>query len=400
MSTTKKQNIAKKANRRRNRRRNANKPSNADIQSAYAGILARKGSAAPAMGGKRKRNRRGKRNGKNGGMRTRNLPVSNNQRRFIVPIDEQIQLVSGTVAFAQITFAANPGNATLFPFLSRVAQNYERYEFEDLCFEYRPSASVFATVGAQGFVGVSATDDALQAPPSSQQIAEVYLHSPIVETAKPTSLCLKKQFMESSTKQLHFVRPNGLIPGGGDPHLYDAAQFFFWTSGQANTNQIGEIRVTGKCLLCNPVLETSTNPAPQFQVGSFQQPNTTTNLATTVSTILPLATVGAIGLVIPNNAGTFTPPVGNYLITAMVNFLASGNVTQFNANIQKNAALIPAAGLGNDSTLPSAAYPAWSAPIPPVFVSCNGTDTITLNAQTVFSTGAVTAGGYVTFEVI
>jgi len=371
----------------RNRRR---------AQKGRAGKLAPRVNMAP--GPKRKRSRRN-RGGK--GMRTRNLPVANNQRRFTVPIDEQVQLVSGTVAFTQFTFAVNPGNATLFPFLSRVAGNYERYEFEDLCLEYKPSASVFATVGAQGFVGISATDDALQAPPSSQQIAEVFLHSSIVETAKATSLCLKKPFMESSTKQLHFVRPNGLIPGGGDPHLYDSAQFFFWTSGQANTNQIGEIRVTGRCLLTNPVLETSTNPAPQFQVSEFSEPSNTNAFVTTNDVVLALATVVTNSLNVVNTTGTMVPPVGNYMVSGQVNFVMTGNVTVFSASIEKNGVVVPSATSGLAlTTLPSGAYANWSQSIPPVFISCNGTDTIALHASATFSTGAATCGGFLSIEVV
>jgi len=366
-------------------------------QKGRAGKLAPRVNMAP--GPKRNRSRRN-RGGK--GMRTRNLPVSNNQRRFTVPIDEQVQLVNGTVAFTQFTFAANPGNATLFPFLSRVAGNYERYEFEDLCLEYKPSASVFATVGAQGFVGISATDDALQAPPSSQQIAEVFLHSPVVETAKATSLCLKKPFMESSTKQLHFVRPNGLIPGGADPHLYDSAQFFFWTSGQANTNQIGEIRVTGRCLLTNPVLETSTTPPPQFQISQF-----VANAAEAVTTATPytikFADVTAADgfknpLAIVNTSGSFVPPVGTYEVIVLVVSSNSGNGTGFQTQIQKNGVeVVPNAR--SWFVLPSGAYGSWTTNVQ-ALVSCNGTDVITVVQLNTFSTGNSTVGGSVLFEVV
>jgi len=149
----------------------------------------------PAGRAKRKRSNKGKRG--RGNMAT----TGGNMRSFIVPIDEQIVVVNGSTGFGISTFALNPGNPSCFPFLSRTAQNYERYEFQSLRFEYKPSASVFAVVGAQGFVGVTGTMDALQATPSSQQQAEVMHHSPIVETARPTGLTFPKTFFGNKVNE-------------------------------------------------------------------------------------------------------------------------------------------------------------------------------------------------------
>jgi len=347
-------------------------------------------------GPRRSRGKRGKRIARNNQVTT-----AGNMRSFIIPIDEQIQVVAGTTGFGISTFAINPGNPACFPFASRTAQNYERYEFLSLRFEYKPSASVFATVGAQGFVGVTGTMDALQATPSSQQQAEIMHHSPIVETARPTGLTLPKSFLETkSARECFFVRPNGSIPGGADPHLYDCGQVFFWTNGQANTNQIGEFRVIGSCKLINPVLETSSNPAPQYQVASFSQANTVTNLTSGNSFTLPLATAGAAGVTIPNTSGSFVPPVGSYMVSAVVNVATTGNSTAYIANLEKNAGGALPGSISVANTFPSGAYPLQTLVIPPTFVSCNGTDAITLVTNVTFSTGAATAGGYVTFETV
>jgi len=344
---------------------------------------------SPSGRAKRKRGNKGKRG------RNNQVTTAGNMRSFIIPIDEQISIISGTTGFGITTFAINPGNPISFPFASRTAQNYERYEFQSLRFEYKPSASVFATVGAQGFVGVTGTMDALQATPSSQAQAEIMYHSPIVETARPTGLTLPKEFLlTKSLRERFFVRPNGSIPGGADPHLYDCGQVFIWTNGQANTNQIGEFRVTGSLKLINPVLETSTNPAPQFQASQFTQAATVTALVSTQSVNLPLATVTANGLSIVNTAGSFVLPVGSYNVSGEVDFVASGNSTVFTANLQKNGA----SNLElNSYSLPSGAYPLWTVPISPNFVTSNGTDIFVLQAQSTFSSGATTAGGFLNF---
>jgi len=373
------------APKRARRARNKTRPARNPVQRA--------GPPGP----RRSRGKRGKRVARNNQVTT-----AGNMRSFVIPIDEQIQVVNGTTGFGIATFAINPGNPACFPFASRTAQNYERYEFQSLRFEYKPSASVFATVGAQGFVGVTGTMDALQATPSSQAQAEVMHHSPIVETARPTGLTFPKAFLETkSARECFFVRPNGSIPGGADPHLYDCGQAFFWTNGQANTNQIGELRVIGSCKLINPVLETSTNPAPQFQQAVFSEPSNTNVFASTNDVVLALATVGANPLAIVNTAGQFVPPVGTYSVSGQVNFVMTGNVTVFSASIEKNGVVVPSATAGLAlTTLPSGAYANWSSSIPPVVVSCNGTDAITLHGSATFSTGAATCGGFLTFEAI
>lgn len=338
------------------------------------------------------------------GVRTRNLPVSNNMKRFTIPIDEQITLVSGNNgAFAAgvLTYALNPGNPLIFPFTSRTAQNYERYEFQDLMFSYRPSASVFATVGAQGFVGISASDDALQAPPSSQQIAEVFLHSPVVETAKPTNLRLRKVFMESSSKQMHFVRPNGLLPGGSDAHMYDCGQIFFWCDGQANTNQIGELRVTGRCLLSNPVLEVSTTPPTNNSISSFSS-TAVASSATTVAANVLAATVINNGLPVLNVAGIFTPPVGNYQVT--VNMVLEQTVTgaaiQFALQAQKNGAnLTNVPGMANG--VPGVATQISDAFVSlTTFVNANGADTFQFVYTPTYTAGAPVYNAIVTWQIV
>lgn len=338
------------------------------------------------------------------GVRTRNLPVSNNMKRFTIPIDEQITLVSGNNgAFAAgvITYALNPGNPLIFPFTSRTAQNYERYEFQDLMFSYRPSASVFATVGAQGFVGISASDDALQAPPSSQQIAEVFLHSPIVETAKPTNLRLRKVFMESSSKQMHFVRPNGLLPGGSDAHLYDCGQIFFWCDGQANTNQIGELRVTGRCVLSNPVLEISTTPPTNNSISSFSSTQVACP-ATTVAAVIAAASVINNGLPVLNVAGTFTPPVGNYQVTVDLTLQqsATGDALLVILQSQKNGV--------NSTNVPqmAAGNPGVAAQLSDVFVSlttfvtANGADTFLFYFVPTYTAGAPVYSAIITWQIV
>jgi len=266
---------------------------------------------SPARNGSgRKKGQRRQRGGK--------ITNAGNTREFRVPIDEDVGIISGTVSFGVEVLNLNPGSPTTFPFVSRIAQNYERYEFESLSFHYKPSVSVFAGAGQQGFVGIAATMDAAQAAPTAQNQADVLYHSPVVETAVPTTIHIPKSFLQSkSLREKFFVRQNGNIPGGNDPHTYDCGQLFVWTNGQANGNQVGLLRVTGSVKLSNPALD--------FGVTAGALPNYTVSLFSTINFVVPTsgisflvpftnAVFNNLGITVDATNTIFTLPPGNFNI--------------------------------------------------------------------------------------
>jgi hypothetical protein len=266
---------------------------------------------APARNGSgRKKGQRRQRGGK--------ITNAGNTREFRVPIDEDVGLVNGSTGFGVEVLNLNPGSPTTFPFVARIAQNYERYEFESLSFHYKPSVSVFAGAGQQGFVGIAATMDAAQAAPTAQNQADVLYHSPVVETALPTSISIPKSFLQSkSAREKFFVRQNGNIPGGNDPHTYDCGQLFVWTNGQINTNQVGLLRVTGSVKLSNPALDfgVTAGALPNYTVSLFSNSNFV--IATTgVSFLYPFVTsvFNNLGITLDATNTIFTLPPGNFNI--------------------------------------------------------------------------------------
>jgi len=289
----------------------------------------------PASKGSAGRSKR--RQGRRKGNRRANNQVTTfgNTRSFKIPIDEDVGNMFGTTAFAVVVqtvgaqpIALNPGNPQLFPFASRIAQNYERYEFTKLRFEYRPSASEFATVGSQGLVGISATMDAAQAPPSSQPQVDVLFHGPIVETAHATHLDIPKSFLQSKSKREKFmVRQNGFIPGGASVHDYDCGLVFPWTSGQVNTAQIGTLRVIGEVLLSNPLLDTSSFPPVNNSVAVFQGQNIPAGTSGVVTFLtLPVVTQNPFGITQPLPY-SYLLPAGNYNIDFWSDVDLSGSPT-------------------------------------------------------------------------
>jgi len=371
--TTKKQ---RNPRRRQGRaRKGPSRKENQEVQAIYNQIVAKK-----STGGKKRAPRnRGRGRGKMAGMNpTFGNGGTNLGRRVSFPINEVfVQNFQGTTAFTQSTFAINPGNPALFPYLSSLAQKFERYEFSDLCFHYKPSAGILAAEGAQGFVDISATNDAKQSPPSNQQQAEIFQHfpnGPILPYKESGKLHLSRMFLESSTKQKHFVRPNGLIPGGADPHLYDCGQIFAWTNNFAANGNAGELRVTGTCVLINPVLEASTTPPVNFNATDLFTAGATAMPATTVPVTVPFAGVTVNSCAVVNAAGVLTPPLGNYMVDWELDFTGVGTaMTNSSVQLQKNGvvygnldAVAFLAAAGNTANSQSQSY----------YVACNGTDTL------------------------
>jgi len=291
---------------RKPRRRNRNRRPKGQAKSSgnnFPNVI------VPGNAGKR----RGRRQRQSSGLKTTTLSGVN--KPFIVPINELVGIEAGSVNFTTGILPLNPGHPLTFPFLSKVAILYERYEFMELAFHFIPSVSSFATQGQQGFVGISVTPDAQQAPPTSQSQAEIMTHSPIVETANKTNLQIPKSLLEPVNRDKRLVR-GLLMPGGGDPQTYDSGQVFNWTAGQVNGNQIGEIRVTGRVMLVNPILEPSAAFKPNFKVAVFQTVNAPVAL-TGVGFQVSWAAVPVVngaGVVLSPSLTTFTLPKGNYLV--------------------------------------------------------------------------------------
>jgi hypothetical protein len=331
-----------------------------------------------------------------------------NTREFRIPIDEDIGTLNGSTGFLTGTYALNPGNPALFPFASRIAQNYERYEFESLIFQYKPSVSGFSTQGQQGFVGICATMDIAQAQPNSQQQADIMYHSPVVETSFPTNLKLPKSFLQcKSVREKFFVRQNGNIPGGNDPHTYDCGQVFIWTNGQANTNQVGLFRVTGSVKLSNPALDfgVTASALPNYTVSLFSVINAPA-AATGIPWFVPFTTINFNNLNITQDgtSSVFTLPPGNFNVDVSLDtdLSAAGNAAglycQYQLYVNGLVTSPPVSctcpiSATNTLTLHAPGSINW-------FVRSNGATTVQLRTVTTYGAGAADVDAMIRFTAM
>jgi len=270
---------------------------------------------------------------------------------------------------------------------------YEKYEFKSLDFIYKPEVTQFASLGTTGKVILSFDYDASDPAPSNKQNAEDTDPSADGMPYEEICLTLKPREMHKNS-DAKFVRPGGL-PGGSDIKTYDCGNFFVSISGiEANSGTLGELWVRYNCVLSVPVLE-STNVAPTNYFVSSQQDtaaaitdNTNYQPLFTAAASNTVVNVNGIGLV--NTSGSLVPPPGNYILdvdTTITN--ASGNLNTAILNVEKN---------GNVQDGPSEFNSGSSAFTislhKSIYISCNGTDAITVVINATFSSTSTATTSY------
>jgi len=306
------------------------------------------------------------------------------RRRMIIEEDEYIAEV--TVAnqpnFNNVQYSINPGNATTFPWLSTLAQRFEKYRFQYLQFYYKREVSEFATNGQVGKVMMSFDSDASDPGPSGKQQLEDT--EPHVD-AMP---CENMSF-DIPTRELarmtdaFFVRPGGL-PGGSDIKTYDVGNLNVATIGIQNNVSVGELHVRYRVELLIPVLESAQAPNNN-SVSVYQSTTSEAAGATTVATNLLLASVTTNGLGVVNTSGSFALPVGNYLIDCGVvthNTGANDSIVLINPTFNGTSLVTGTYPPQNDTYVVGQAT--WSG-----YVSCSS---LTANALTLPVTVTYTAG--------
>jgi len=402
MSTTKKQNAGRKAARRRNRRRNV--PS---TQAIYAQILANK-AQAPAAKKRRNRKRRG---GGAGGTNftNNNTPKmkmmsnfgSRGIRKVLPEFCEQISQPLSSQAWALFkSYSINPGQSSLFPVGSVECQQWQKYRFRYFKVIYEPIVVQYNTNNdAAGEIIIGFDPDASDQPPSS--FSQAINMKPVARGRPCDKIVLDiPPSLLHGMMDAHFVR-HGNLPGGSDIKTYDVGlvNISVVGSGTTGTTTLGNIFFCYALDLITQQIALTGAPANN-QVSGFSQASTVTALASGNSSTLPLASVLTNGLNVVNAAGQLTPPVGNYLVSGEVVVATTGNSTAYIANIEKNSGGPLPGSVSVQNTFPSGAYPLQTLSIPPVYVSCNGTDTLELVTNVTFSTGAATAGGYLTLLAV
>lgn len=226
--------------------------------------------------------------------------------------------VSSSSAFASNSYNINPGNSTLFPWLSRIAINYQEFKFHGLILEYQSTSAdaLNSTNTALGTVNIATNYDAVApAFTSVEQMAayEYYTFS------KPSGNHIHPIECAPSQNVLTrlYVRDPADVITSSDIRFHDLGKVTIATQGSQAVAEVGKLWVSYSICLYKPQLtsvssttiesghlysttkylnDTST---PTF-VGPFVLPNSGVNYAQDVGDTISIIPTGS-GLAFSNN---------------------------------------------------------------------------------------------------
>jgi len=136
----------------------------------------------------------------------------------------------------------NPGNAELFPWLSKIAYNWESFNFRSLRFHYRTRSSTQKDGVVQLFADYDIADYTEDINPDYLDEGAASSFQGFVETPpflSCTFTCDKKALQQG--KGMKYIVPPGGVPMSADPSNYYVGAFFAATSG--NITSLGSVWV-------------------------------------------------------------------------------------------------------------------------------------------------------------
>jgi len=284
----------------------------------------------------------------------------------------------------------NPGQASTFPWLSTIAKQYEKYCFKSLQFVYKPEVTQFnPTSSAVGKVMLSCDYDAADSPPASkQQVEDTDPHADCMPYEKMTLTLDPRECHKNSDAK--FVRPAGL-PGGNDIKTYDCGNLYVSNQGQTgNGVNLGELHVVYTVELSVPILESQTKAPNNLQVTSFQDTAASLTTSTPYQPLLAAAASATVvnvnGIGVVNTVGSIVPPPGNYFYSATAQFAGAGAFAlsfaglslSKNLNVQVSNEFQGSGTIDSSIAIPISGY-----------ITCNGTDAITLSVEATFGSGTM-----------
>jgi hypothetical protein len=217
--------------------------------------------------------------------------------------EEYIGTITGSTPVAISSYAINPGNPLLFPWLSLTASQFEKYNFKTLQIVYRTRS---ATSNA-GAICYAVDYDASDPAPTSMVQARNY-RSAISDA--PWKNFVFEALREDLTTTYRYVRNSGALPANTDLKLYDTGNLAILTEGNA-AGIAGELSVVYRVCLHTPQMQANPGLYGSATGGSAL---TASNLLGTsptfdVDNTLPISSVvGSTQLL-------QIPVVGTYLVT-------------------------------------------------------------------------------------
>lgn len=286
-------------------------------------------------------------------------PPSFGSNRTIVRHREFIGNIQGSTGFEINTWNVNPGDESTFPWLSTLAQNYEKYRPIGIVFEFKStSATALASTNtALGTVMMAPRYNAIATSVPQSKMEMLQIENCVSVCPAESAMCGVECARNYNPLGVLYNR-NGSTNVGSNEQMFDFCDFYLATDGMQAQAVIGELWVSYEIELLTPILNGG-------QVGNninyFAAVSTTgitssnymgSNLAPSVnSTFLPTWDTGVFQLFFPKNiidgqylismtwvgaSTTFTRPTPNASYATIQNFWINASGVQ-NSNYAENA---------------------------------------------------------------
>lgn len=227
---------------------------------------------------------------------------------------EYLADITGAASFTNQQFPINPGMNVTFPWLASVAQNFEKYLFRSLQFEYEPRSS---TANAGSIMAAIDYDAADAAPVDKTQFMAQH---GAVSSATWEECCFVADRMSLSSQGQggsRYIR-EGTLASNLDIKTYDTGVFNIASQGGPGSD-VGELYVSYDVELMTPSLEVASNPlSAKVTAGGSVSKTAFFGSAPVVAGLLPLS-VSATTL-------TFNS-VGQYLVESSFQGTGLNDVT-------------------------------------------------------------------------
>lgn len=153
---------------------------------------------------------------------------------------EYVGTVSNSTSFTCTSYAVNPGLSNVFPWLSNIAANYDKYRFRSLRFDYVPAVST----STSGRITLAFNYNAGDNSPTSKQ--QVFSIAPNAEQAVWAELSLPVPVIPETLYTREYLVP------GSDIKTFDMGQLLVATDLGSSSATIGEMYVEYEVVLMKP----------------------------------------------------------------------------------------------------------------------------------------------------
>lgn len=266
-----------------------------------------------------------------GGLPTELPKFANNRRGVRIADKEYIgdvradgTVVSGATIFSNKSYVINPADTTSFPWLSKIAAQYEEYEPHGIVYEFRSTSSEFNGVGqALGTIIMGTDYDPTDPPYADKREME---QSDYASSTKPSNSMyhgIECDPKERSARTL-FTRSTN-VPTGESKKFYDLGNFQIATQGMTGNAVLGELWVTYDITFYKKQLN-STTPYV-YMIGDAITPVTTSNVFGKPVQIFNYA----IGVSVAGTSVTCTGIEPNTIYQFVYTVFATTNIVPTNA---------------------------------------------------------------------